>query len=168
MSSFAGHSDHQSSDARLMVRVFPLLLLTNMAIVGCATTRTSHVQPGRQGELSAVQSVEVAAFTCSDSAVADAVRSTVMEQLLAAGVRILESGGDALITGTITMSADVVAAGVGGAGAYVSGISAQVSLNGEVVAAASTTQVRTDMWIPDPPQVLARKVGADLRKMLGR
>ena len=56
----------------------------------------------------------------------------------------------------------------GTAGSYVSGITAQLIKGDEIIAAASETQVRTDFRIPDPPEVMARKIGKEIRKMLGR
>lgn len=157
------------------------LLMACLVIAGCATTRSSHVQPGREKDLVAVQSVVVRQFQCADPAVARFVRGTLIEMILASGVRVVESDGQAVIDGAITMAADRVASGsassnpdsahlyvAGTEGAYVSGISTQVLLDGEIVAAASATQVRTDLWIPGPPQVMARKIGAELRKILGR
>ena len=126
---------------------------------GCATTQSSHFSPGRESDLAAINAVEVGEFMCSDPAVGLSVRDTVIEMLLPAGIRIVESDGDAVITGTVTMRSGSISAG----------ITAQIMLDGEVVAATSAKQRNFKHWSPSPnTQTLARKIGSDLRKMLQR
>jgi hypothetical protein len=148
-----------------------VLVLVGLTAAGCATSRTGHVQPGRVDDLRRVQTVEVAKFNCPDSTVAQAVRMTVIEMLLPTGLRFVESGGDAVITGAVTMSTEATSSGLmtaskavglvggveSGSGTYVSGISAHVTMDGEIIAAASTTQGGRS-----PPQVLAREHGSEL------
>lgn len=154
-----------------------------LLISGCATTSTSQVQPGEEAALKEVQSVYIQLFQSKNTNVAQAVQNVIMEMLLTSNIRVVidSAKADVTVQGTITFSEDAVASGgayigqtAGGAyasgtsGHYVSGITARLVRNGEIVGAATETQVRTDLWIPDPPEVMARKIGTEIREMLGR
>ena len=160
------------------------LLLFIFVISGCATTSTSHIQQGKESELKQITTVAVGQFQSSNEAITQAVRNTIIEMLLPSGLRIVnkKDSADVVIQGSITFSHDAVSSGgafivqtgggayaSGTAGSYVSGITAQLIIKGdEIVAAASETQIRTGLWIPDPPEVMARKIGKKIKKMLGR
>jgi len=146
---------------------------------GCATTGTSNIQQGKESELSQISSVAVEPFMSSDAVIAEAVRNTIIEMLIPSGVKIMntKTNADVVVQGSITFSNDAVtsagatrnyAAAVGTAGGYVSGITIRLLKGDEIIAAASETQVRTSMWIPDPAEVMARKAGNRIRKMIGR
>ena len=152
-------------------------------ISGCATTSTSSIQQGKEAELALVASVAVTQFQSSNEAISQAVQNTIIEILLPSNIRIVtdKASADVVIQGSITFSHDAVSSGgayfgqtAGGAyasstaGSYVSGITTQIIKGDEIIAATSETQVRTDMWIPDPPEVMARKVGEKIKHMLGR
>ncbi len=143
-----------------------LLLIVFLSGCGGRTTGTSHIQQGKETELKRVSAVVVAKFQSSNELVSQAVQNIIIEMLLPSGIRIVndKASADAVIRGTITFSHDAVSSG----GGYVSGITAHIIKANEIIAAASETQMRTEYWIPDPPEVMARKVGKKIRKMLGR
>ena len=162
--------------------VIGLLLIISL-ISGCATTSTSGIQRGKETELAQISSVAITQFQSSNEAISQAVQNTIIEMLLPSNIRIVtdKDRADAIIQGSITLSNDAVSSGgayvgqtAGGAyasstaGGYVSGITSKILKGGEIIAAASVTQVRTDLWIPDPPEVMARKMGEKIREILGR
>lgn len=162
-----------------LIAVISLALL----ISGCSTTSTSHVQPGEEAALKEVQSVYVQLFQSKNTIVAQAVQNVIIEMLLTSNIRVVIDSAktDVTVQGTITFSEDAVASGgayigqtaggvyaSGTSGHYVSGITTRLVRNGEIVGAATETQVRTDLGIPDPPEVMARKIGTKIREMLGR
>lgn len=167
---------------------FVIVLLSITFISGCcgtligATTSSDHVQKGKTTTLKEVKAVMLTEFKCNDEVIARAVKNTIIEMLLPTDIRIIEEGNaDALIKGSITFAYDRVSSGGasisttgGGAyvsgteGSYVSGITAQIVIDNQIIGASSVTQVRTDLWIPDPPEVMARKIGKKICKMFGR
>ncbi|MEW6067716.1 MAG: hypothetical protein AB1610_05460 [Nitrospirota bacterium] len=150
------------------MKIIPSLLFLILILSGCATTSTSHIQQGKESELKEITTVAVGQFQSSDEAISQAVRNTIIEMLLPSGVRIInnKASADVVIEGSITFSHDATAAI---AGSYVSGITAQLIRGDEIIAAASETQGRS-AWIPypDPPEVMARKIGKKIKKMFGR
>jgi PBP1b-binding outer membrane lipoprotein LpoB len=164
-----------------MRRIIGLLFFITL-ILGCATTSTSSIQQGKEPDLAQVTSVAVTQFQCSNEAISKAVQNTIIEMLLPSNIRIVtdKASADAVIQGSITFSHDAVSSGgayvgqtAGGAyasstaGSYVSGITSQITKGDEIIAAASVTQVRTEFWIPDPPEVMARKIGEKIKTILG-
>ncbi len=168
---------------RVLIMKRVILLWFVASVCGCATTSKVSVRPGMAGELKAVHSVTVGRFLCQNEIVAEAVRNTIIQDLLAAGVAIRSAGGDMLIDGTITLANDAVSSGSGGlfvgstsawgsthsastAGEYVSGITAQFHQGHEIVASATVTQVRTRGFIPSPPEVIGGRVAQKIRRLL--
>jgi len=159
------------------------LLLFVVIIFGCATTSTSNIQQGKESELLQTKTVVVGQFQCDNEAIAQAVKNTIIEVLIPTGIKIVTNNdsADVIIQGTITLTYDAVSSGgafvgqnagssyeSGTAGSYVSGITVQIIKDDEIIAAASETQVRTDLWLPDPPEVMARKIGENIKEMFGR
>jgi len=115
-----------------------------------------------------------------------------MGSFLPSGITIVEGGEpDAVIKGTIFFTRDSVSSsssggwlgsatggGVsntsGGAmsgsfsseGTYVSGITAQVVRNGEIIASTTATQSRVKRVIPSPPEVIGKTIGKQLVKII--
>ena len=147
---------------------------------GCATTGTINIQKGMEKELQAIEVVKISQFECQDEAVAQAVRNSIIETLLPLGIKVVRDGeADAVFEGTITFSEDIVSSegavvseesgsayGSGTAGRYVSGITVQVVKGNEILAVSTVTQVRTALWIPDPAEVMGRKVGKKIAQIL--
>jgi len=135
------------------------------------------ISPDGRERLSSARSVAITLFDCEDARVASAVRNVIAASLLSSGIAVKaeSSEADVTIQGTITFSEDYYGSGAaygsgsvtgaaaqGGSGKYVSGIIANIAVNGTVTASVSATQVRTPRWIPDPPEILARWVGVTI------
>ena len=138
------------------------MLFLIFLLSGCAETTitgTSHIQKGIEPKLKQVTTVFVAQFQSSDEVVAQAVRNVIIEMLLPSGVRIVNNKADAdvVIQGTITFSYD-----------FVSGITAQLIIGDEIIAAASEAQQDPKMHHPLPPEVMGREIGKKIRGMFGR
>ncbi|MCX5779041.1 MAG: hypothetical protein NTU66_07500 [Elusimicrobia bacterium] len=157
------------------------LLLITLFISACATTSTHNIKPGMEAELKNIKSISLRLFKSNDETISEAVRNTIVETLLPTDIKVVNENNtpDAIVQGSISFTYDSVASGFahsgktsgsaygsGTSGGYVSGITAQIVVNNEIVAAASETQTRTDLWIPDPAEVMARKIGDKLVKIL--
>lgn len=147
---------------------------------GCATTGTVNIQKGVEKELQAIEVVKISRFECQDKAVEQAVQNSIIETLLPLGIKVVGDGeADAIIEGTITFSEDIVASsgasvseegggayGSGTAGRYVSGITVRILKGNKILAVSTVTQVRTSLWIPDPAEVMCRKIGKKISQIL--
>jgi PBP1b-binding outer membrane lipoprotein LpoB len=157
-----------------------MIAILALITVGCATTSSSNIQPGKANLLKQAQTVYVQPFQSSRANVAGAVKNTIVEMLLASRLSVVTdpAKADIIINGTITFADDAIASGgafnykstgtahlSAGAGCYVSGITAHLIKGDDIVAATSVTQVRTDLWIPDPPEVMARMIGKRIRRL---
>jgi hypothetical protein len=56
--------------------------------------------------------------------------------------------------------------GSGTAGRYVSGITVRILKGNKILAVSTVTQVRTSLWIPDPAEVMGRKIGKKISQIL--
>ena len=165
-------------------RLATVLIMLSVCYSGCATTSSFRVSETQIEELKSITSISIHKFMCQDPIVATAIQSMIIEELLNLPIRVVKSGdADAIIEGTITFSSDAVtssgaylgananyasgaAVSSGTAGVYVSGINAQIIKDGQILASATFTQVRTHDWIPDPAEVMGRKIGERIRRVL--
>ena len=155
-------------------------------VAGCATTSSVRVPRKNIEMLRNLNSVSVSKFECSDHIIAQAVQSMLIEELLGTNLSIVDdTNANVIIVGIITISSDQASSGgafvgasqysssggaytIGTAGAYVSGITAQIVKDKKVLASVTYTQARTPDWVPDAPQVIGRQIRKRLRKILSR
>jgi len=161
-----------------------LALATVVSLTSCATTETSNVKKGKQDEIASIKSIKVTLFKSEDQAIALATQNSIIELLLSSDIRVVSEGNaDAIMKGVITFTVDSQVSGGlygsaqsgtttgvygGGSGRYVSGISAQIVKGNEIIASATVTQARTDLWIPDPVEVMARKLGKKIKSLFAK
>ena len=163
-----------------------ILTVISACCSGCAKSTTSSIRVSEKQveQLNSITSVAVHKFKCTDSIVADAIQSVIIEELLNLQISVTKSGdADAVIEGTITFQNDSVtssgaylsgnanytsgaAISSGAAGGYVSGVNAQIIKEGVILASTTYTQVRSEGWIPDPAEVMGRQIGRRIRKVL--
>ncbi len=163
------------------MRKFALIALLLVFAAGCATTSSVGIKKGMEGELRKIKTVRLEKFESNGQQLTIiAIRNSIIESFLSSNVGVIEEGeADAIIKGTITLTADSVsgasgaitssfgmAASLSSSGGYVSGITAQVVKGGEIIASATVTQVRTSDWIPDPAEIMGKKVGRQLVRIM--
>lgn len=157
--------------------ILPILLV----LYGCASvTQSSNIQKGLEKEIRKVRVVKINSFIAPDELYTLAIKNSIIDSLMSFGIRVIEEGqADAIIKGTITFTADAVSSSgaflgsYGGAavssqsaGRYVSGITAQIIKDNEIIGSATVTQVRSDSWIPDPAEVMGKKIGKIIGNLL--
>lgn len=173
-----------------------LMMFALIAVfAGCATgtTTSMNIKKGSKKEILKIKTVKLENFESNGPPLATtAIRNSIIDSFLPSGITIVKEGeADAVIKGTIFFTRDSVSSsssggwlgsatggGVsntsGGAmsgslsseGTYVSGITAQVIKNGEIIASTTATQSRVKGVIPSPPEVLGKKVGKQLVEII--
>lgn len=169
--------------------------LSLVFMAGCVTGTTSsmNIKKGSQKELEKIKTVTLESFESNGEPLATtAIRNSIIDSFLPSGITIVREGeADAVIEGTIFFTRDSVSSSSSGGwlgsvtgggtsntsggamsgslsseGAYVSGITAQIIKNGEIVASTTATQSRVKGVIPSPPEVLGKKVGKQLVEII--
>jgi hypothetical protein len=80
---------------------------------------------------------------------------------------VIGNEADVVIKGTITLSSGQVAnASPGSTVGYISEISVQIIKNNKILDSAIVSQVSTNSSTPDPPEVMGRKIGEKIKKVL--
>ncbi len=154
---------------KTMLTVIFLIFMT----VGCTTTSTIQTDTNNLQKLKGVKTAAISEFKCSDPVVARNIRNTIIEVLLTQYSVIIGDEADVIIIGTITLSNDQIpsksmfeSASPKSVDSYVSEINVQIIKNKRTMTSATVTQVRTDSWTPDPPEVIAGKMATKIKEIL--
>jgi hypothetical protein len=146
-----------------------------------AITSNMRLDKNAIREIKPINSVFIYDFICADSLLAMAIKNTIIQELIGRKVSIIadSNSADVIVNGTVTMSSDKISGGGGvvsryGAsayeasseGAYVTGVTAQLRKGKNIIWCATETQMRTHSWLPDPGEVMGRKIGKRLAKLL--
>jgi hypothetical protein len=158
-----------------------ILLASMLAILGCASTEPSRflnieIKKGEEAQLRSTKALFLRQFICQDTIISRAIKNLVIAKFLPTDIKISnDSATEVKVDVTITSSADFAGGGnavatgsIGSSafsssgGGYVSGITAQLVKNGNVLASVNVSQSRNNSGIPDPPEVLAGSLGDKL------
>lgn len=153
--------------------VFSVIVL--MCLSGCAA-KSSITTHNNIEELRDVKRVSVSTFTCSDPIIAQDIRNIIVEELLNTNLNVIIGGeADVVIEGNVTLSGDQVISGNEPVSAsselarnYISGIDVQLIKNRKILIYTSIFQDTAHSRIPDPPEVIGRKMGARIKEMFSR
>ena len=161
-------------------------LLTITMLVFCISCagpiRQTNFQtrPGADEKLKQIKTICFGQITCQDTIIAKAVKNAIIQELLASDIKLTDNTEtDAKIELTITSASDFAMGGMstasrsygvssfsGSSGDYISGITAQIIKDGEILTSVTVTQLRTASGLPESPIDLSFKLARNLLYIL--